>query len=97
MKGINTSEKKKCIMTVKILGRYIIADSSICHGEPTFRGSRILVKDVLEQIESGMAWEAIIEEWGGTLTREAIADAVHLAREALSVYHPEISTGLACS
>ncbi|HEX7628291.1 MAG TPA: DUF433 domain-containing protein [Candidatus Methanoperedens sp.] len=67
-------------MTIKILGRYIIADSSICHGEPTFRETRILVKDVLEQIESGMAWEAIIEEWRGTLTKEAIADAVHLAR-----------------
>ena len=52
-------------MTTKILGRYIIADPSICHGEPTFRGTRILVKDVLEQIESKMAWEAIIEEWGG--------------------------------
>jgi uncharacterized protein (DUF433 family) len=82
-------------MTIKILGRYIISDPSICHGEPTFRGTRILVKDVLEQIESGMAWEAIMEEWQGTLTREAIADAVHLARKALSVYDMEISTGLA--
>ncbi|CAG0976302.1 MAG: hypothetical protein MPEBLZ_00314 [Candidatus Methanoperedens nitroreducens] len=84
-------------MTIKILGRYIIADPSICHGEPTFRGTRILVKDVLEQIESGMAWEAIIEEWGGKLTRDAIADAIHLAREALSVYDPEISTEFACT
>jgi uncharacterized protein (DUF433 family) len=84
-------------MATKILGRYIISDPSICHGEPTFRGTRILVKDVLEQIESGMAWEAIMEEWRGTLTREAIADAVHLAREALNVYDPEISTGLACA
>jgi len=84
-------------MATKILGRYIISDPSICHGEPTFRGTRILVKDVLEQIESGMAWEAIMEEWRGTLTREAIADAVHLAREALDVYEPELSTGLACA
>jgi len=98
LNGINTSKKKKvCIMTTKILGRYIISDPSICHGEPTFRGTRILVKDVLEQIESGMAWEAIIEEWRGTLTKEAIADAVHLVREALNVYDPEISTGLACA
>jgi uncharacterized protein (DUF433 family) len=65
-------------MTTKILGRYIISNPSICHGEPTFRGTRILVKDVLEQIESGMAWEGIMEEWRGTLTREAIADVVHL-------------------
>jgi uncharacterized protein (DUF433 family) len=41
--------------------RYIVADPTICHGEPTFRGTRILVADVLEQVESGMAYEAIIE------------------------------------
>jgi hypothetical protein len=35
-------------------------------------------------LESKMAWEAIMEEWRGTLTREAIADAVLLSREALS-------------
>ncbi len=63
-------------MRIKILGRYIVADPSICHGEPTFRGTRILVKDVLEQVESGMAWEAIIEEWRGALSKEAIVEAV---------------------
>lgn len=82
-------------MTTRILGRYIISDTSICHGEPIFRGTRILVKDVLEQVESGMAWEVIIEEWRGTLTRDAIADAVHLAREALNVYNPEFTAELA--
>jgi len=30
-----------------------------------------------------MAWEAIIEEWSGSITREAIAEAVHLATQAL--------------
>ncbi len=67
----------------KALGRYITVDSSVCHGQPTFRGTRILVTDVLDQVASGMAWEAIIEEWRGALTKEAIAEAVRLAREAL--------------
>ncbi len=61
------------------LGRNIVADPAICHGEPTFRGTRILVADVLEQVASGMAWEAIIEEWRGALTKEAIAEAIRLA------------------
>ncbi len=43
-----------------ILGRYIVADPRICHGKPTFRGTRIMVADVLEQVAEGMAWEAII-------------------------------------
>jgi len=38
-----------------------ISDPTIRHGEPTFRGTRIRVADVLEQVESGMAYEAIIE------------------------------------
>jgi len=66
-------------METKILGRNIVANPAICHGEPTFRGTRILVADVLEQVASGMAWEAIIEEWRGALTKEAIAEAVRLA------------------
>ena len=48
-------------METKTLGRYIVADPAIRHGEPTFRGTRILVADVLEQVASGMAYEAIIE------------------------------------
>lgn len=60
----------------KALGCYVVIDSAACHGQPTFRGTRILVSDVLEQVASGMAWEAIIEEWRGALTKEAMAEAV---------------------
>jgi len=67
----------------KRLGKYIVADSSICHGQLTFRGTRIFVKDVLEQVASGMAWEAIIEEWRRSISREAIAEAVRLASQSL--------------
>ncbi len=84
-------------MKTKILGRYIVADPEICHGEPTFRGTRILVADVLEQIANGMDWEAIIEEWRGKVTREAIAEAVRLAREALITHTPELMTETAAS
>ena len=67
----------------KALGRYVVADPAICHGQLTFRGTRILVADVLEQVASGMAWETITDEWGPALTKEAIGEAVRLAREAL--------------
>ena len=64
-------------MEKKPLGRYIVADPAISHGEPTFRGTRIFVADVLEQVANGMAWEAI-------------AEAVRLAREALVTHVPEL-------
>lgn len=79
-------------MRSKALGRYIISDPKICHGEPTFRGTRILVADVLEQIAGGMAWEAIIEEWRGALKKQAIAEAVRLAREALVSHKSELAS-----
>lgn len=77
-------------MGTKVLGRYIIATPDICHGKPTFRGTRILVSDVLEQVANGMAWEAIIEEWRGSLTKEAITEAVRLAREVLVAHAEEL-------
>lgn len=66
----------------QLLGRYIVADPEICHGKPTFRGTRIFVSDVLEMVAEGMAWETIVEQWHGNITKEAIAEAVRLSSEA---------------
>ncbi len=78
-------------MGYKSIGRYIISDPAVCHGEPIFRGTRILVADVLEQVAAGMAWEAIIEEWRGAVTKEAIAEAVRIAREMLVTHAPDLT------
>ncbi len=66
----------------KLLGRYIVADPKICHGKPTFRGTRIMVWQVLEMVAEGMAWESIVEEWEGSISEEAIAEAVQLASKS---------------
>jgi len=63
-------------MAAQLIGRHIVTDPGICHGKPTFRGTRILVADVLEQIASGMAWETVIQEWHGSVSKEAIAEAL---------------------
>jgi len=59
-----------------MIGRFVVADSEICHGQPTFRGTRILVADVLEQVAAGVAWETIVEDWRGDVSADAIAEAV---------------------
>ena len=66
----------------QLLGRYIVADPEICHGKPTFRGTRIFVSDVLDMVADGLAWETIIEQWHHSITKEAIAEAVKLSSEA---------------
>lgn len=63
-----------------LLGRYIVTDPEICHGKPIFRGTRIMVEQVLQQVAMGMAWEAIVDEWRGAVSTETIAEAVQLAR-----------------
>jgi uncharacterized protein (DUF433 family) len=70
-------------MSAHLIGRYIVTDPGVCHGKPTFRATRILVSDVLEQLASGMAWETVIQEWHGSITREALAEALQLASRAL--------------
>jgi uncharacterized protein (DUF433 family) len=67
---------------VQLLGRYIVADPEICHGRPTFRGTRIFVSDVLEMVAEGLAWETIIEQWNGSISKDSIAEAVKLSSEA---------------
>jgi len=66
------------------IGRFVIADPAICHAKPTFRGTRILVADVLEQVAEGVAWETIVEEWRGDVPLDAISEAVRFIGRPLS-------------
>lgn len=68
---------------VRVFGDYIVADPKICHGQLTFRGTRVFVADVLGQVAAGVPWDEIVAEWRGTVSLNAIAEAVSLARAAL--------------
>jgi uncharacterized protein (DUF433 family) len=81
-------------MEPKIMSRYIVTDPRICHGQPTFHGTRIMVAQVLEQVANGMAWEAIVEEWRGSIPKEAIAEAVRLATQAFLAHADEYAIEL---
>jgi uncharacterized protein (DUF433 family) len=74
----------------KALGRFVVSNPAVCHGLPTFRGTRVLVSDVLDDVARGMAWEAITERWHGSISKDAIAEAVRLAREALINHADEL-------
>lgn len=65
------------------LGEYIVADPEICHGQLTFIGTRIMVKSVLSYVGQGKDWDWISQEYFGKVSREAVAEAVKLASEAL--------------
>ncbi|MBI4672608.1 MAG: DUF433 domain-containing protein [Chloroflexi bacterium] len=72
--------------TKRILGKYIVADPEICHGKVTFIGTRIFVSDVIEMVAEGMAWDEIIRQWHGSISKEAIAEAILVAYAAFRKY-----------
>jgi len=76
-------------MEAKELGKYIVADPRICHGKPTFRGTRIFVKDVLEMVAEGMDWDTIIKQWRGSISKEAISEAILVASEVLELHESQ--------
>jgi len=61
------------------LGRHIVAESGICGGQPTFKGTRIMVWIVLDQLDRGMTWEEIVSEWPGKVSGAAISEAIAIA------------------
>lgn len=60
------------------IGQYLVIDPNICHGKMTFKGTRIFVEDVLDMVSKWMDWDDIIREYGGSITKEAIMEAVSL-------------------
>ena len=71
-----------------VLGRYIVADPKICHGQPTFIGSRVMVWQVLRRLAKEQPWDEIASQWPGSVTTEAIAEAMDVARRAFEQeYH----------
>lgn len=43
-------------------GKYIVSDPEICGGEWTFKGTRILVRDVLHMIAKGWDWDQLADK-----------------------------------
>ncbi len=82
-------------MAYKVLGRYIVADPRICHGKPTFRGTRIMVAQVLEQVAGGMDWKTIEAEWQGRGPEAAIAETGRVAKQGFCDHGLEYAGGVA--
>jgi len=46
-----------------VINPYIVADPEICHGKPTFAGTRIMVWQVLEMLAAGETAKTIREDF----------------------------------
>lgn len=59
---------------------HITVDPEICHGKACFRGTRVLVSVVLDNIAAGESEEAVLESYP-TLTRDSISAAIAYAAD----------------
>jgi uncharacterized protein (DUF433 family) len=65
------------------IGKYIVIDTEICHGQPTFKGTRIMVWQVLDMLKSGYKVEDILKEFP-SLTKKHIQAALEFAAKKIA-------------
>ena len=46
-----------------VINKYIVADPQICHGKPTFKGTRVMVWQILDMLKGGGNEKEIIEDF----------------------------------
>ena len=67
-----------------LIEQYISVNPDICHGKPCFKGTRIMVWQILELLEANVPVDEILSEnYFPQLTPEHIRAALHLASEQL--------------
>lgn len=57
----------------------IVRDPEICGGEPTIRGTRVLVLDLLDWIKEGKPFTEILENFP-SITREDLEEIIEYAK-----------------
>jgi len=70
------------------VGTHLVIDPEICHGQMTFKGTRVPVDTVLTFLAKGYSVDQLLRSWP-ELGREAVEEAIYLASQSLQVrYHP---------
>ena|ERR1051326_2496789 len=76
-----TSSKKR--QGPVFVGKFLVTDPAICHGQLTFRGTRVPVQTLLLYLAKGYYIEYLRRSWP-EVSSEAILEAMELATELLS-------------
>ena len=71
-----------------ITGEHLVADPHVCHGAPTFRGTRVMVSQVLRRMSLGANWWSVQQSWP-SISEEAVAELLRLAGRALAEHLDE--------
>jgi uncharacterized protein (DUF433 family) len=69
------------------VSEYIVVDDEICHGKPTFKGTRILVSDIIELLATGLSIEEILKDYYPSLNENMIKEALNWAAKIIRGEH----------
>jgi len=75
-----------------VVNKYIVADPEICHGKPTFKGTRVMVWQILEMLEYGDTTKEIIEAFPSLTShhiKAALSYASSLTKEGYVVVNTQ--------
>jgi uncharacterized protein (DUF433 family) len=61
---------------------YIVIRPDVCHGQPCFKDTRIMIYLVLEMLEGGESFDDIVRAYPA-LTYDHIRAAIHYAAEVI--------------
>ncbi|MFW9992218.1 MAG: DUF433 domain-containing protein [Candidatus Odinarchaeota archaeon] len=61
----------------------IVRDPEICGGQPTVKGTRVLVLDILDWLEEGSSFEEILDNFPA-IAREDIQEIIAYAKEIIA-------------
>ena len=68
----------------------IVRDPSICHGQATVRGTRVLVSVILDNLAAGLTEEEILAGYP-SVTREGIRAAIAYGAELARDEYPAVA------
>ena len=65
------------------INEYIVADDEICGGSLTFKGTRVMVWQVIELLGAGVPIEEILKDYFPQITKEAIFSSLNYASRTI--------------
>jgi uncharacterized protein (DUF433 family) len=66
------------------INEHIVSDSEICGGTPTFKGTRVMVWQVLELLGAGVSIEEIKEDYFPHLSKESILSTFNFTSKLIN-------------
>jgi uncharacterized protein (DUF433 family) len=75
-------ESERGAMRKVEIGNYLVIDPEICHGQMTFKGTRVPVDTVLTFLAKGYSVDQLLRSWP-ELTQPAVEEAISLASQSL--------------